>query len=64
MIREFFLWWCGQLADLLPLWLRRSKLAATDAMIIATVGSIGEVNAVAIALRRHGKETQLGRLER
>jgi general secretion pathway protein L len=63
MIRELFLWWCGQLADLLPRWLRRSALTAADAMIIATVGIIGEVDAVAIALRRHGKETQLGRFD-
>src|SRR5262245_40714905 len=63
MIREFFLWWCGQLADLLPRWLRRSALTAADAMVIATVGAIGGVDAVAIALRRHGKETQLGRID-
>lgn len=29
-------------------------------MVIATVGALGGVDAVAIALRRRGKETQLG----
>ena len=41
MIREFFVWWCGQLADLLPQWLRRGALTAADAMVIAPVGGLG-----------------------
>jgi hypothetical protein len=50
MIREFFLWWCGQLADLLPRWLRRGTLTTADAMVIATVGALGGVDAVSLAV--------------
>jgi general secretion pathway protein L len=62
MIREFFVWWFGQLGDLLPEGLRRSALTAPDAMVISPIGVIGRsVDAVAISLRRNGKETPLGR---
>lgn len=62
MIREFFAWWFGQLADLLPAGLRRSALTAPDAMVISPIGVIGRgIDAVAISLRRNGKETPLGR---
>src|SRR5215467_5699393 len=38
MIREFFAWWFGQLAELLPQGLRRTALTAVDAMVIKAIG--------------------------
>jgi general secretion pathway protein L len=62
MISEFFIWWFGQLTDLLPEGLRRSALAAPDAVVISPIGTLGSsVDAVAVSLRRNGKETPLGR---
>jgi general secretion pathway protein L len=62
MVREFFSWWFGQLADLLPQELRRSAWGAADALVISPVGPLGHgVEAVAVDLRRNGKETPLGR---
>jgi general secretion pathway protein L len=61
MMRAFFAWWFGQLADLLPRGLRRPALTAADAMVISPIGSLGRIDAVAIYLRRNGKETALGR---
>jgi general secretion pathway protein L len=62
MVREFFVWWLGQLTDLLPRGLRRSALAAPDAVVIAPIGALGSgTDAVAISLRRHGRETPVGR---
>src|SRR3984893_9168385 len=64
MIREFFFWWSGQLADLLPRWLRCGTLTAADAMVITPIGGLCRgVDAVAIGVRRHGKETTLGRFD-
>jgi general secretion pathway protein L len=61
MIREFFTWWIGQLAELLPQELRRSSLTTSDALIITPIGQLGHgVEAVAADLRRNGKETPLG----
>jgi general secretion pathway protein L len=61
MICEFFLWWFGQLADLLPSWLRRRAMTAADAMVITPVGGLGRgVDAVAVGLRRNGNETPVG----
>ena len=34
MVREFFTWWVGQLADVLPQELRRSAFSASDALVI------------------------------
>jgi general secretion pathway protein L len=62
MVREFFSWWFGQLADLLPQELRRSAWSAADALVISPIGPLAHgVEAVAIDLRRNGKETPLGR---
>ena len=62
MIREFFGWWVGQLADILPQELRRTAFSADDALVITPVGSLAHgVEAVAVELRRNGKETALGR---
>jgi general secretion pathway protein L len=64
MIREFFFWWLGQLAELLPRWLRRGALSAADAMVISPAGALGRgVDAVAISLRRNGKDTPVGRFD-
>ena len=61
MVREFFLWWLGQLADLLPSFLRRTAPTAQDATVIAPVGPIGHgIEAVAVGQRRNGRETPLG----
>jgi general secretion pathway protein L len=62
MIREFFAWWCGQLAELLPQGLRRTALTAVDATVIKPIGPLGRgIEAVAVGLRRNGRETPLGR---
>ena len=62
MIREFFAWWFGQLAELLPQGLRRTALTAVDAMVIKPIGPLGRgIEAVSIGLRRNGRETPLGR---
>ena len=61
MVREFFSWWFGQLAELLPRELRRSQLGAEDGLVITPIGPLGQgVEAVAADLRRNGKETPLG----
>src|SRR5215471_18207421 len=62
MLREFFAWWFGQLAELLPQGLRRSALTVADAMVIKPIGPLGRgIEAVSVGLRRNGKETPLGR---
>ena len=62
MVREFFAWWFGQLAELLPQGLRRSALTAVDAMVIKPIGPLGRgIEAVSVGLRRNGRETPLGR---
>lgn len=61
MVREFFTWWFGQLADLLPQELRRSAFSAADALVITPIGPLGQgVEAVAVDMRRNGKEAPLG----
>ncbi len=62
MLREFFTWWFGQLADLLPQGLRRSPPNAADATVVTPVGPLAQgINAVAVGIRRNGKENPLGR---
>jgi len=62
MVRDFFSWWLGQLADLLPQRLRRSAPTAADATVITPIAADGGgFAAVAVGLRRNGKETLLGR---
>jgi len=61
MLREFFAWWCGQLADLLPQELRQSALGTSDALVIAPVGALGQgIEALTVDLRRNGKVSSLG----
>src|SRR5271169_2696140 len=61
MVRDFLAWWFGQLADLLPQRLRPSAPTAADATVITPIGAAGHgVEAVAVGLRRNGKETVLG----
>jgi general secretion pathway protein L len=61
MVREFFTWWLGQLAELLPWELRRSALGTGDALVITPIGPLGQgIEAVAADLRRNGKEVPLG----
>jgi general secretion pathway protein L len=61
MLREFFAWWCAQLADLLPQGLRQFALGSGEAMVITPVGPLRQaVEAVAVAVRRSGKESPLG----
>ena len=62
MMREFFAWWFGQLAELLPQGWRRTALTAVDAMVVKPIGPLGRgIEAVSIGLRRNGKEAPLGR---
>jgi general secretion pathway protein L len=62
MMRDFISWWFGQLADLLPQRLRRSAPTAADATVITPIGaSMQAIEAVAVSVRRSGKETLLGR---
>jgi len=62
MVREFFAWWFGQLAELLPQGWRRTALTAVDAMVIKPIGPLGRgIEAVSIGLRRNGRETPIGR---
>jgi general secretion pathway protein L len=62
MVRDFFRWWFGQLADLLPRQLRPSDPTAADATVITPlIAENGSVAEIAIGLRRGGKETLLGR---
>ena len=50
------------LANYLPQGLRRSALTAADAMVISPIGQLGRgIDAVAVGVRRNGKETPLGR---
>jgi general secretion pathway protein L len=62
MLHEFLSWWWAQLVGLLPRQLRRSPPTAADATVITPLGAIGQgIEAVAIGLRRNGKEGALGR---
>jgi len=61
MVRDFLSWWSGQLADLLPQRLRRSAPTAADATVLIPLGATAQtIEAVAVGLRRNGKETSLG----
>jgi general secretion pathway protein L len=60
MIGAFFSWWLGQLADLLPPWLRRPAFARVDALVIAPIEPLDSLGAVAVTVRRNGKETPVG----
>jgi general secretion pathway protein L len=62
MLREFFSWWSGQLAELLPPVLRRTAPTVADATVIAPVGLLGRgIDAISVGVRRNGRETPLGR---
>jgi general secretion pathway protein L len=58
MLREFFGWWLTQLSELVPQRLRRSAPAAADATVITPLDAA--ISAVAVGLRRGGRETALG----
>jgi general secretion pathway protein L len=62
MVRDFLTWWVGQLADCVPeRWCRLGSVDA-NALVIAPTGSLaGGIDAVAVSLRRNGRETSLGR---
>src|SRR5271168_2609038 len=61
MVREFLGWWFGQLADLMPQRVRRSAPTAADATVITPIGAAGRgIEAVAVGLRKNGKETLVG----
>jgi general secretion pathway protein L len=61
MFREFFRWWFGQLAELLPERWRRVE-GSGDALVIAPAGPHCETaDSVNVSLRRNGRESQLGR---
>jgi general secretion pathway protein L len=55
----FFAWWLGQLADLLPAWLRRA-VVMSDALVIVPLGPLDDPGTVAVDLRRNGETARLG----
>jgi general secretion pathway protein L len=62
MFRKFFLWWFGQLAELVPGPLRGPDTAARDAVLITPAGPLSEMtDDIDVSLRRGGRETSLGR---
>src|SRR2546427_4886738 len=62
MIRDLLSWWVGQLADLVPERWRRFTSSGGDALVITPVGPLaGGVEAIAVSLRRNGREAPLGR---
>ncbi len=62
MLRQFLSWWLEQLRELLPQRLRGMGAKAGDALVVSPIGGLeGGVEAVAVALRRGGKEAPLGR---
>jgi general secretion pathway protein L len=60
MISSFFAWWFGQLAELMPVWLRRPALTSTEALIITSDGTVERTSTVTVGLRRSGREAQIG----
>jgi general secretion pathway protein L len=60
VVRAFLAWWLGQLAELLPRWLRRPAAGNADALVIEPVGPLGHAAAVTVILRRNGSETLVG----
>src|ERR1700719_877928 len=60
MFRDFFAWWIGQLADLLfAHWVFGSL---REDLVIEPLGPPScEVDGIGVNLRRHGRETPLGR---
>src|SRR4051812_7508455 len=62
MFREFFRWWFGQLAELLPERWRAGGRSGGDAVVIGPAGPrCDSAEAVTVSLRRNGRETPLGR---
>jgi general secretion pathway protein L len=62
MVRDFLAWWGRQLADCVPEEWRRFGSSSGDALVIAPVGAIADApEAVAVSLRRNGRENPLGR---
>jgi general secretion pathway protein L len=62
MLRGVFAWWLGQLAALLPSWLRRPPVRTPNALVIAPqeIDCGNAFGATAVWLRRNGKEAPLG----
>jgi general secretion pathway protein L len=60
MISAFFVWWFGQLASVLPAWLRQSALT-DDALVIVPSAPLEDIGTVAVELHRNGKAAMLGR---
>ena len=61
MIRNFFIWWFGQLAEVLPQRLRQVAFSAADALVVAPIGTLARgVEAVTVYLRRNRKEMTVG----
>jgi len=62
MFRDFFAWWIGQLGDLLPASWSRFGATREDALVVEPLGPLsGEVDGISVNLRRHGRESSLGR---
>jgi general secretion pathway protein L len=61
MLRDFFTWWIGQLAYLLPAhWVRFGSMR--EDLVIELLGAPSpEIDSIRVNLRRNGRETLLGR---
>jgi general secretion pathway protein L len=61
MLRDFFSWWIGQLADLFPAhWVRFGSMR--EDLVIDPLGqATGEVDEIGVTFRHRGGETPLGR---
>jgi general secretion pathway protein L len=60
MISAFLAWWLTQLSEFLPPWLRRPVIAGADGLVVAPIGPLDGVDAVAVRLRRSGREAPVG----
>jgi general secretion pathway protein L len=61
MFRDFFAWWIGQLAELLPKRWGQLGSMREDALVIEPVGPLSrEVDRIDVNLRHQGRETPLG----
>jgi general secretion pathway protein L len=61
VIVGFLSWWFGQLAELLPAWLRGTALRRPDALVIGATQPLDAGGEIAVWQRRNGKEALLGR---
>jgi general secretion pathway protein L len=62
MFGEFFRWWWGQLAELVPGRWRSAEAGGGDALIIGPAAALGDrPEAVTVSVRQRGRENPVGR---